>query len=164
MKKVLALVLVIILSLSLLTACFGGGRGGGAGDEKGTELAKKLIDASGLGSEEQREQAKGFVDTVERGGNWPADKLPEGFPVYPDGEPMTIPGDGSATIVAIMNTSRDVAMAYIETLKGAGWTFTQNEASEQFHVYEANKDGWEIKVIATYESRITLSITPPPKE
>ena len=170
MKRTWALVLVLLLTISLLTACGGGGSGNGNNTPGSTpgggtksasdiskadkELAKDAVDATGIGSKEQREQAKEFIDALS--GDWPSDKLPDGMPVYPDGKvkmSMTV-SDGFSEVIVIEGTNGDSFKNYVEILKNDGWTFSSDST--------AAKEGWKLRIVND-KSEVRIAVYPPQK-
>jgi len=64
--------------------------------------------------------------------DWPAEQLPDGLPVYPDGDIifLSISEDNSWVSLLIRNTDRRTVDEYITTLKAAGWTIISVEDDE----------------------------------
>ena len=164
MKKILAVGLIFLFALSLLAACGGGGKsrgakssGGNDDDIKmGVDLAKKFIDMSG-GTKEEREKAKNVIGSITNN-KWPADKLPNGTPAYPDGVSMTMT-DGNTTAIVIRETGEDSLKRYIEMLKKNGWTFSDNQMAEKIGIYEAAKEGWSIGIMQTSKETVSMSVS-----
>jgi len=155
-KKNISLLLALLLSFSLFAAC-----GANPGEIDGEAFAKGLLDSVidnyGGASKEERDELKEALGSLTD--KWPADRLPDGFPIYPDGvvsSALTV--DGAETIV-IDKTGKDSFRQYAETLKDAGWAFTQDAAVESLGVYEANKDGWEIKLMLLTGSIVSLHVS-----
>ena len=61
MRRWFLLVLALVLAISLLAGC-GGKKSSETTADVSNDLIKGLVDASGLGSEEQRDDLKGFID------------------------------------------------------------------------------------------------------
>jgi hypothetical protein len=69
--------------------------------------------------------------------SWPADKLPAGFPVYPNGDVMYDVFDDGSIFIFINNSDEKTAEAYKATLKSAGWEFDElgfNAYKDDLHV------------------------------
>jgi len=156
MKKILMIMSVLILTLSMLTAC--GALNNFNGDENdGKQLAKYLIGISGLGTEEQREQAIEFVDLVDADLSiWPADKLPVDLPKYPNGEFLVITEE-DAVGVSVQNTDTDTVKEYIDMLKADGWVIV-DKSEYGFVIYEAAKDGWELIIQQSISTHVIILI------
>ena len=158
MKKLLALTLVLILALSALTAC-GGGTGGGNSDgndtaseesdnngndmEQAVDLVEVVIDESEIAN---IDELKEILDMAVNA-KWPADKLPDGVPPYPEGICIA-DGEPGNIVIVISGTSEEIKDQYIETLTDGGWTVTAED--EQYGtaivvIYTAVKEECEIK-------------------
>jgi hypothetical protein len=157
MKKPLAITLLIILTALLLTACGGDRSNSGITENDGKEMAKKAIDAAGVGTEEQRSQAKGFVDLLDADLSvWPADKLPVAIPEYPNGTFLVVT-EGDTIAVNVQETDADTVKGYIGMLEADGWDVADISALGIL-VYDAAKDGWEVRVQQSTSTIVTILI------
>jgi hypothetical protein len=161
MKKILALAMAFLLAVSTLAGCgivrniSGGKNTEDRIEEAGKNIAKDLIDLSGA-SEEEREQAKDFIDGINNS-DWPSGKLPDDMPVYPDGK-FTVLSSGDTTFVTISETSEDTIEKYIETLRGKGWTFENEKEAGILGIHQASKDGWVATIMKIDKDSLTLSV------
>lgn len=159
MKRLITFALALILALSL-AACGGNSGGnsnsgaaqsGGAQNnlpsenelEAGKEYAKDAVDRYGGDmSDEEKDKIKDAIDSVSV--NWPADKLPDGMPVYPDGEMITGGADGMVSIT-VTGTSSETLSKYIDNLKSDGWDITELDYMDD--AYMATKDSWQASIM-----------------
>ena len=129
MKRIFLRLPVFVLFAFLAAACTK--TGGVDGEELAKKIVGAVIDEYGVGSQEDRDSFKETVlekgDKTNgeggglRGRAWPADKLPDGLPVYPDGSlMMSSTVEGLLTIV-IEETSKDSLEKYKELLAEDGW-------------------------------------------
>jgi len=150
MKKIFVIGLVFIITLSLLTSCAGTGKYG---------IVKNLIDAAGLGSQEQRDMAKDIIDATDTDSSkWPADRLPIYLPPYPNGNFMVIK-EGESIGVSIQDTDMDTLEKYVEILKADGWDVVDGMVLDILLYYDAIKDGWTLRLTKSTSSHIVILIT-----
>ena len=57
---------------------------------------------------------------------WQTDKLPEGFPQYPDGEIIKNDFDEDTASIYIVDTDEETYNAYISALEAVGWSFFES--------------------------------------
>lgn len=148
--------LVLIPTVSLLAACSNSNNK----DDNDKQMAKDAIDIANLGTQEQREQAKEFVDAVDTNLSlWPASKLPIDLPEYPGGEMYVVLNEGNLTVVNIQGTTPDTVKEYIETLRTAGWEIVEDSVAGILF-YSATKDGWKLGIQQSRSTAVAISITP----
>jgi len=194
MKKLLAIMLVMVLAISLLAACGGrrssssgntgsssrssnssntpssdsgsgsGNSGGGSAPasdisdadlEKAADLVKDVIDASDL---ENKDELKESLDMV-LNTNWPADRIPEGIPPYPDGTCAT-DGEPGSIVMIIHDTNDESCDKYLETLENEGWDITTDSSSGTITpVYNAVKEGVEVSFMMRNANSMVLVVS-----
>jgi len=169
MKRAIAIIITLALAVSLLSACGFGKLGklaktiddakksGKSDDDVAKDFLKDIIDMSGE-SEEEREKAKDIIDSYSN--EWPTDRLPKGFPKYPEGKFVTLTANDTTTMT-IGETSEKTMKKYVETLKDKGWTFDDDEQTESMGIYKATKDGCELLLAKQDKDSITLVVKNP---
>ena len=114
MKKTLLIVLALVLVLTMAVGC--GSRN--APDGSSNEPLNVGIGGPGSGS---GGNDSGRGDSGAEG--WPAAKLPQGFPAYPNGVVIQADEDDDlGLIIVISETDEATHGAYLKTLEAAGWT------------------------------------------
>ena len=139
---------VLALALILLTAC--GGKNNGDGDSptsQGNKITQPIIpggqESIKSGMDSMSAGVARATESIRSGSaeilGWPAASFPPGFPAYPDGSVVYADtfSDGDI-MVFVTETGSASYNAYIDTLKGAGWTFTDPEDEYAF----AYKGSW----------------------
>ena len=125
MKKIFAIVLVLVLAISLLTACGGNndnnnstGGNNNAGDDKPDMNLPELT----------------------AGSEWPTAYLPKDFPKF-NATPITVNGKpGDFAISYTTSTTTDELMEYLNGLKSSGWTLKEIKTG----MGTATKGKWKI--------------------
>ena len=103
MKKLLVVVLAAVMILAMTTGC-------GSKPVPEEEPAVKAVEVA--------------RESVEGAEGWPAEKLPQGFPVYPEGKVADVDGemDGEGIVIEISGTNEATYGTYLNTLESDGWT------------------------------------------
>ena len=126
MKKIFAIALVMVLALSLLTAC------GGNGDNNNSTGGNNSNPTSTNGNNNNNagdDKPDMSLPKIEMGEEWPTAYLPKDLPEF-NAKPTNVtakPGDVSISYVT--STTTVELMEYLNGLKSNGWTLNEIDST-----------------------------------
>jgi hypothetical protein len=121
MKKILALALVMVLALSLFTACGGGNDNGGNGGDNSNPTNNNG------GSSNPTDNPGNNSNEPTSGDGWPSSLLPSSLPEYTEGEISYSVNDKGKISIVIKEPTTDNIVAYFNALLEDGWNGTLHQ-------------------------------------
>ena len=142
MKKILAIALVMILALSLLTACGGNDNGGGIStNPPASNNGGNNNGGNNNGGNNNTNDDKPDMSLTEyMGGDWPTAYLPKDMPEYDEGIRTVTAKPGDVGISYFSHDPLTKFDAYLDALKNDGWKVEETVEG----MGTATKGKWEI--------------------